>query len=61
MECVIIDWMHHVGVLGQIGALLELAEQIQNGEVPDPEGLVVTCGSFCTFTGILMGKRFRAS
>ena len=45
-----------VGVLGQIGALLELAEQIQNGEVPDPEGLVVTCGSFCTFTGLLMGE-----
>lgn len=43
------------GVLGQIGALLELAEQIQNGDVPDPEGLVVTCGSFCTFTGLLMG------
>lgn len=43
------------GVFGQIGALLELAEQIQKGDVPDPEGLVVTCGSFCTFTGLLMG------
>lgn len=43
------------GVLGQMGALFEFAEQIQNGEIPDPEGIILACGSFCTFTGLLIG------
>lgn len=43
------------GVLGQIGAALELAEQIQRDEVPDPEAIYLAVGSSCTLTGLLMG------
>jgi len=44
-----------LGVLGQAGAALELAEQIERGEVPDPDGIVVALGSSCTVTGLLLG------
>lgn len=36
---------HNVcGVLGQVGACLELAEQIERGETPDPEAIYVPYG-----------------
>jgi len=43
------------GVLGQIGAMLELAEQIEEGDIPDPEAIYVPYGSGCTTTGLVMG------
>eukprot|EP00943_MAST-04B_sp_MAST-4B-sp1_P007537 g7537.t1 len=43
------------GVLGQVGGLLELAEQIQNNEVPDPDGIFLAMGSSCTISGIIIG------
>lgn len=47
---------HNVaGVLGQIGACLELAEQIEAGETPDPTAIYLPYGSGCTTTGITMG------
>eukprot|EP00928_Gymnodinium_smaydae_P088938 TRINITY_DN7296_c0_g3_i1.p1 TRINITY_DN7296_c0_g3~~TRINITY_DN7296_c0_g3_i1.p1 ORF type:complete len:538 (+),score=109.77 TRINITY_DN7296_c0_g3_i1:48-1616(+) len=44
-----------LGVLGQAGAVLELADQIAAGEAPDPDGIVVAMGSNCTVTGLLLG------
>jgi len=44
-----------LGVLGQAGAVLELAEQISAGEAPDPDGIVVAMGSNCTVTGLILG------
>jgi len=43
------------GVLGQIGACLELAEQIEAGDTPDPAAIYLPYGSGCTTTGITMG------
>ena len=43
------------GVLGQVGGLLELAEQIQRQEVPDPNGIFLPIGSSCTITGLIIG------
>lgn len=43
------------GVLGQVGAALELAEQIERGEAPDPDGLVLALGSSCTAAGLCLG------
>ena len=42
-------------VLGQIGACLELAEQIERGEAVDPSAIYLPYGSGCTTTGIVMG------
>ncbi|EQC28964.1 hypothetical protein SDRG_13301 [Saprolegnia diclina VS20] len=44
-----------LGVLGQIGAVLELAEQIQAGDAPDVDELYVAVGSSCTLTGLVLG------
>jgi hypothetical protein len=47
---------HNVaGVLGQIGACLELAEQIDRGETPDPAAIYLPYGSGCTTTGLVIG------
>ncbi|ETV90750.1 hypothetical protein H310_14538, partial [Aphanomyces invadans] len=43
------------GVLGQLGGMLELAEQIQRGDVPDVDVLYVAVGSGCTLTGQILG------
>lgn len=43
------------GVLGQVGGALELAEQIDRGEVPDIDGLYVAVGSSCTVSGLIIG------
>ena len=43
------------GVFGQMGGILELAEQIQREEMPDPDGIFLAIGSSCTITGIIMG------
>jgi len=44
-----------VGVLGQVSGALELAEQIEDGEVPDVEGIYVAVGSSCTVSGLIVG------
>ena len=43
------------GVFGQMGGILELVEQIERNEMPDPDGIFLAMGSSCTFTGIIMG------
>ncbi|KAJ3227115.1 hypothetical protein HK099_003334 [Clydaea vesicula] len=46
------------GVLGQIGAAIELGEQIERGEVPDVDAIYLAVGSSCTVTGIILGICF---
>lgn len=47
---------HNVtGLLGQIGACLELAEQIERGELPDPDAIYLPYGSGCTTSGLVIG------
>jgi hypothetical protein len=43
------------GQLGHVGAALELAEQIERGEVDDPEAIYLPVGSTCTITGLTLG------
>ena len=43
------------GVLGQVGGVLELAEQIIAGESPDPSCIYVPVGSGCTISGLILG------
>jgi 1-aminocyclopropane-1-carboxylate deaminase/D-cysteine desulfhydrase-like pyridoxal-dependent ACC family enzyme len=43
------------GVLGQMGGMLELAEQIERGDLPDIEAIYLPVGSNCTLTGLCMG------
>ncbi len=43
------------GQLGHVGAALELAEQIERGEVEDPEAIYLPVGSTCTITGLILG------
>lgn len=43
------------GQLGHVGAALELAEQIANGQVEDPEAIYLPVGSTCTITGLILG------
>jgi len=43
------------GVLGQVGGVLELAEQINAGESPDPSRIYVPIGSGCTIAGLIVG------
>jgi hypothetical protein len=43
------------GVIGQIGGALELAEQIENGLMPDPERIYLAVGSSCTISGLILG------
>lgn len=42
-------------VLGQVSGVLELAEQIQRGDSPDPVRLYVPIGSGCTVSGLVLG------
>jgi len=44
-----------VGVLGQVGGALELAEQIAGGEVKDVDGIYLPIGSACTISGLILG------
>ena len=43
------------GVLGQLSAALELAEQIDSDEAPDPKRIYLPVGSACTISGLVMG------
>ncbi|KAF0697903.1 Aste57867_11435 [Aphanomyces stellatus] len=44
-----------LGILGQVGGVLELAEQIRRGDMPDVDVLYVAAGSACTLTGLVLG------
>mmetsp|Transcript_43733 Transcript_43733/g.138439 ORF Transcript_43733/g.138439 Transcript_43733/m.138439 type:complete len:318 (-) Transcript_43733:218-1171(-) len=43
------------GVLGQVGGLLELAEQIEAGAMPSPDRIYLPIGSSCTTSGLILG------
>jgi hypothetical protein len=43
------------GVLGQIEGALELAKQIEKGEVVEPEDIFLPIGSSCTISGLIIG------
>jgi len=43
------------GVLGQVGGMLELAEQIDAGDSPDPSRIYLPVGSSCTISGLIVG------
>lgn len=44
-----------LGALGHVGAALEIAEQVQRGEMPPPAHIVLAIGSTCTTAGLLAG------
>lgn len=44
-----------LGALGHVNAALELAMQIQRGEMPAPARIVLAVGSTCTTAGLLVG------
>lgn len=44
-----------LGCLGHVSAGLELAEQVRNGELPEPDVLVVALGSGGTCVGLALG------
>jgi D-cysteine desulfhydrase len=43
------------GALGYVAAALELAAQVERGELPAPERIFVGVGSTCTTAGLLVG------
>jgi 1-aminocyclopropane-1-carboxylate deaminase/D-cysteine desulfhydrase-like pyridoxal-dependent ACC family enzyme len=45
----------HIGALGYVAAVKELAQQIRAGEMPEPDAIVVALGSGGTAAGILAG------
>ncbi len=49
-----------LGALGYVSAGLELAEQVERGELPVPERIVVAVGSTCTTAGLLLGLHLAA-
>lgn len=49
-----------LGVLGYVSAAFELAEQVERGELPAPECIVVGVGSTCTSAGLLLGLALAA-
>lgn len=49
-----------VGAFGYVSAALELAAQVEAGELPAPAQLVIGVGSTCTSAGLLLGLRFAA-
>jgi D-cysteine desulfhydrase len=46
-----------LGVLGFVNAAFELKSQIENGEMPKPHYLFVTCGTLGTMAGLLLGSK----
>lgn len=44
-----------VGTLGYVSAALELAEQVQAGEIPEPRTVVVAAGTLGTAAGLALG------
>lgn len=48
------------GALGYVSAALELAQQVERGEMPAPKTVLVGVGSTCTSAGLLLGLRAAA-
>lgn len=48
------------GAVGYVSAALELAEQVERGELPAPARVVIGVGSTCTSAGLLLGMRIAA-
>ncbi len=46
-----------LGAVGYVNAALELAEQVMQGQLPEPETIVVPVGSAGTAAGLLLGLR----
>ena len=44
-----------LGTLGHVNALLELVEQVDRGELPEPDHIFVACGSAGTAAGLALG------
>jgi D-cysteine desulfhydrase len=44
-----------LGVVGFVNAAFELKAQIENGEMPKPDHVFVTCGTLGTMAGLLLG------
>ena len=44
-----------LGTLGFVNAMLELKDQINSGELPEPHHIFVACGSSGTTAGLLLG------
>ena len=49
-----------LGALGYVSAALELARQVERGELPAPDALVIAVGSTCTSAGLLLGLSLAA-
>ncbi len=49
-----------LGGFGYVSAALELAEQVERGELERPHRIVVAIGSTCTTAGLLVGVRYAA-
>ena len=45
------------GILGHVNAVFELQKQIQRGEIPEPDFIVVGVGTCGTLAGLLVGLR----
>lgn len=45
------------GVLGYVNAALELARQVDNGELPVPDAIFVAAGTCGTLAGLMLGAR----
>jgi len=46
-----------LGVVGYVNAAFELAKQIADGEIPEPQHIYVACGTMGTAAGLLLGLR----
>lgn len=52
---------NYLGALGHLNAFLELLEQIERGEVPPPDVLIVGAGTCGTMAGLIAGQRLTQS
>ena len=50
-----------IGALGALSAAIELAMQVDAGELPPPDRIVVPAGSICTSAGLLAGLHLAAA
>ncbi len=46
-----------LGVIGFVNSAFELKEQIDNGDMPEPEYIYVACGTMGTAAGLILGIR----
>ena len=44
-----------LGILGFVNAALELKDQVNNGEIPEPDYIYTACGSMGTAAGLTLG------